>query len=62
MHAAWIATSNPGRGVPRSFPPQAANADWRSFSYAWVRLIGGWNSDGIHGEDVEALFPDLFEY
>ena len=48
--------------TPRAFLSQAANAAWWGCSYDWVLLVGGWNSYGINGEEIEAIFADLFTY
>ena len=58
--------SNPGLGrhppTHRAFLNQVENAAWRGFSYGWVILLGGRNSDGIPREEVSILFGDLFAY
>ena len=48
--------------TPRAFLNQAANAAWWGCSYDWVILLGGWNSYGIEGEEIGAIFSDLFAY
>ena len=48
--------------TPRSFSTQANNAAWRGLSYDWILLIGGWNSDGVNGDEIRTAFPDLFSY
>ena len=50
------------RATPRAFLSQVANAAWWGCSYDWVLLVGGWNSYGINGEEIETIFADLFTY
>ena len=42
--------------TPRSFSTHAVNASWWGVPYDWVLLIGGWNSDGIQGDEIHAIF------
>ena len=48
--------------TPRAFLNQAENASWRGRAYDWVLLLGGWNSYGIEGGEVETIFTDLFTF
>ena len=48
--------------TPRSFLTQANNASWWGLSYDWVLLIGGWNSDGMNGDEIKTAFAELFSY
>ena len=48
--------------TPRSFLPMAANAARRGRPYDWVLLIGGRNSGGINGEEIQTMRSVLFAY
>ena len=48
--------------TPGSFLTQASNASRWGYTYDWVLLIGGWNSDGMSGDEIKIAFADLFSY
>ena len=48
--------------TPRDFWNQAENAAWGRRPCDWALLLGGWNSYGIDGGEVGAIFADFCAY